>query len=120
MEIRRMNPSRLLVAILLLARAAAGQNFVLDIPEGSNVPVQASQMIPVQVVYTGDDAAVKSFKVLASRFVSDQDSVSIDILATCDANGRQETQPVAVQLQDGRTASLCLRIPELKGDGKYS
>ncbi len=115
-----MNSLRLFTLAMLFSGAAVAQNFVLDITDGSNVPVPPSRVIPVHATYTADDAAVKGFKILASRFASDQESVAVDILRNCDANARAENQPAAFELQDGRTASLCLRIPELSGDGKYS
>lgn len=115
-----MNSLRLFTLAMLFSGTAVAQNFVLDITDGSNVPVLAGRVIPVHATYTGDDAAVKGFKILASRFASDQESVPVDILRNCDANARAENQPADFELQDGRTASLCLRIPELSADGKYS
>lgn len=115
-----MKPLRLLALAMLFCGTAVAQNFALDITDGNNVPVPASRMVPVHATYTGDDAAVRGFKILASRFASDQESVPVDILRNCDANARAEHQPATFELQDGRTASWCLRIPEFSGDGKYS
>lgn len=115
-----MSLSRLLRIAILFSGTATAQNFVLDVADGSNVPVPASRMIPVHVTYIGDDAAVKGFKIVASRFSSDQDSVPVDILRSCDINARAENQPVAFPLLGDQTAPLCLRIPELSGDSKYS
>jgi len=115
-----MNCSRSLALVALLAGAAAAQNFQLDIAENSNIPVPAGNLVPVNVVYLPGDAAVKSIRILASRFASDQDSINVDILASCDPNATAETQPAAFTLQDGKTASLCLRIPPLSTDGKYA
>jgi hypothetical protein len=84
------------------------------------VPLPVSRMIPVHVIYTGDDTAVKGFKILASRFASDQEAVPVEILMNCEANARVENKPAAFQLDDARTASVCLRLPELRSDGKYS
>jgi hypothetical protein len=75
-------------------------------------------MIPVNVTYTGDPG-VMGFKILASRFASDQESLPVDILKSCTPNAPAENQPASFQLQDGLTASLCLRVPQLSGDGKY-
>jgi hypothetical protein len=117
-----MNPSRLLALAMLFSAAAGAQSFVLDIADGSNLTVPASRMIPVHVIYTGNDASVKGFRILASQFVpTDQDAVPVEILRNCDSKAGAENQPTAFDLQANGTASLCLRIiPELNSDGKYS
>src|SRR6266851_2315789 len=100
MEASSMNASRLLALAMLFSAVAVAQNFFLDISEGSNVPVPDSRMIPVHVTYTGNDATVKGFQILATRFASDQESVPVGILRNCDANARAENQPAAFELQD--------------------
>jgi hypothetical protein len=111
---------RFLALVTLFSTAALAQEFILDITDGSNVPLPANRMVPVHVIYTGSDAAVTGFKVLASRFASDQESVPVDILGNCIPGAPAQSQPAAFALQDGLTASFCLRAPELSGDGKYS
>lgn len=104
----------------VVSGVAIAQNFIIDISEGSNLPVPVNRVIPVHFVYTGEDASIKGFKVFALQFASDQEAVSVDILMKCEDKAPVQNQPVALTLDDARTASFCLRVPELSGDGKYS
>jgi len=108
-----------LLGLLLAAHGAAQSNFLLDIAEGTTVPVPPDSKIPIHVIYAGDDANVKQFKLLASRFGNDQDSVPVQVLKDCGAKNSLP-QPAAFDLDENRTASLCLLLPPLRTDGKYA
>jgi len=110
-----------LVPLILVSAAASAQNFTLNIAEGMNVAVpEDRRLIPVLVIYNGNDSALKSFKVATLLFGNDLDSVHLNILRTCGGGGKAEVEPASFDLLDTRTAEFCLEVPKLNTDGKYS
>jgi len=114
-----MKAARILAVVLAFFPAAFGQIVFVDITEGSNIPLPLDGLIRFQLVYPNDGTAGKNVTVIASRFYSDQDQVTIDILKDCDPKSSAHDQRIDINVEKSPIASLCLRIPPLPSDGKY-
>ncbi|HEY4361608.1 MAG TPA: hypothetical protein VGN17_11585 [Bryobacteraceae bacterium] len=105
--------ARRLVIVSLFTAVAFAQNFTVDVTDTVLPP---DGFIPVNVVYTGQDA-LTSFKASSSLFLNDQGSVPLPVAVLKQCGDTVQTG--TIDLVDG-LGSLCLKIPNSAGDGKYS
>src|SRR5207244_1508005 len=60
----------------------------------------------------------KPVRVTLSQFSGDRGSFSVDLLSTCDPKASVEKQPM--DIPSFGVKSICLSIPPLPGEGKYT
>ncbi|HYM60491.1 MAG TPA: hypothetical protein VEZ11_06320 [Thermoanaerobaculia bacterium] len=118
------------MAVTFLAMAsepALGQEprYLLDV-EGANpgkeivVSRPADGLFPIRLILNvaPDAPPPKPVRVIMSQFSGDRGSFAVDVLSGCDAQSALVKQPI--DFTASRMQALCLRIPSLPGEGRYT
>jgi hypothetical protein len=95
-----------------------GKEVVVSRPQDGLFPVRV--ILNVAPLAAGQSAAAppKPVRVIMSQFSGDRSSFPVEILYGCQSTSQVATQPLVVPATG--MIELCLRIPPLPGDGKYT